>query len=115
MRILSIILLTTTLLLAFKPGVDLILLQNLSEKSCCIDTCADTQQADTVPSEQEDNGCDGNFCNPFQVCGSCFLLCTNLTETGLQNVDLSTHHKFPYISTASALFITDFWQPPKLV
>lgn len=117
MRILSILLLTTSLFLAFKPGVDLLLMHNLSEKSCCIDidSCTDTLPEDIASNEKEDNSCDGNFCNPFQVCGSCFLLCLNMAEDKHTKQGISTQQQFSYEGSNSSLFISDFWQPPEWV
>lgn len=102
-----------TLLLAFKPGIELLFMADTSEQSCCIDTCSEAELEAETKDHSSDNDCEGNFCNPFQTCGSCFLLCQSLPAAKLPAVAIIPQQKFAYQLNASALFTFEFWQPPE--
>lgn len=104
-----------TLFLAFKPGIELLFMADTSEQSCCIDTCsADELEAETE-DDCHDKDCEGNFCNPFHTCSSCFVLCQNLPTTQTLPLTIAPQQQFNYQLNASALFKHEFWQPPELV
>ncbi len=116
MKFINIQLLTMALLLAFKPGIELIFMPDTSEQSCCIDTCssADLEVEEETHNDCEDKGCEGNFCNPFQVCGSCFVICESLPTTQPSYLAIVDKQLFVYQLNASSLFTIEFWQPPEL-
>ncbi|MEM6378822.1 MAG: hypothetical protein AAF705_11420, partial [Bacteroidota bacterium] len=62
-----------------------------------------------------DGGCEGNFCNPFQVCGSCFVLIQNHISAETIPQVIVPKQKFAYQTNLSSRFIFEFWHPPELV
>lgn len=117
MKLLNIILITMTLLLAFKPGIEGLFMARTSAQSCCIDICSEAElEWDAKSSDpSQDKDCEGNFCNPFQACGSCFLWCQSMPAAKLSAVAIIPQQKFTYQLNASALFTLEFWQPPESV
>lgn len=115
MKFLIIILTTTILFLAFKPGVDAIILSSSSMQSCCVETCDALPMADSSQNDENNGNCSGNSCNPFQSCGTSFLLSLNTPETFSPDLQVSTKRNFTYQSIYSSQFISDFWHPPKFV
>ncbi|MCZ2249308.1 MAG: hypothetical protein LC111_11180 [Bacteroidia bacterium] len=109
----TIILATTILFLAIKPGIDTLSLQTDTEQSCCGGQC--TSDNDNSQDENQENDCNGKSCNPFQVCGSCVLACLTLPFEYLPKQTVSTKETFAYQSAFASQFASDFWQPPKIV
>ena len=115
MRFVAILLATTVLFLAFKPAIDAMVLPFSSSPSCCIKTCDAMPALDTAQDEAPKGTCNGNSCNPFQACGTSFLICLEGPEVQFQNVEISTKQNFFYQSIFYSQFVSDFWQPPKFV
>ena len=116
MKFLTLILATTILFLAVKPGIDLISLQTDTEQGCCGEQCkpiADTEKSSDQQKQKDD--CNGNSCNPFQVCSSCVLLCSPNPFVDLSKPEFSTKQNFTYQSAFTSQYAPDFWQPPKIV
>ena len=115
MKFLSLLLATTILFLAVKPGIDLISLQSNTEKTCCGDQCkpiADSEKSSNQQKQKDD--CSGKSCNPFQVCGSCVLHFLTNPFHDLSKPEISTKQNFTYQSAFTSQFAPDFWQPPKI-
>lgn len=104
------------LLLAVKPGMDWLSLQAGTEQTCCGGQCTPISDNDKSQDQNQENGCDGQTCNPFQVCGSCVLMCSNICSFifDLNSTALSDK-RITYLSTITSQFASDFWQPPKIV
>jgi hypothetical protein len=115
MRLFTIILATSVLFLALKPGMDLISLHIDFEESCCSSQCAPLADFDSFQDQIPEDGCDGNGCNPFQVCCSnvMFLVTTPLDLS--TNPQITTKQNFTYQSAYNLLITFDFWQPPQFV
>lgn len=112
MKFVALILTMIVIFLSFKPGIDLVLMQNWAKQTCCAEVCASTNQSS---QEEENKECEGNSCNPFQVCGSCSLFCQSVAFEKSPTIQISTKRQFLYSFTFSSLFIADFWQPPRLI
>jgi hypothetical protein len=115
MKILIFILTTFILFLAVKPGIDLLSLQADTEQTCCSGLCSPTSENDTSEDQNQNNDCDGKACNPFQVCGSCVLVCLSLPLYYIPKSRVNSEVNFLYQSTFTSQFTPDFWQPPKIV
>lgn len=115
MKFLTLILATTILFLAVKPGIDTISLQADTEQSCCGGQCTPISDNDNSQDENKENDCNGKSCNPFQVCGSCVLACLTIPFEYLPKPTVSTKKTFTYQSAFASQFAPDFWQPPKIV
>lgn len=103
------------LFLAFQPGIDLLLTAEATEQSCCIDFCSPNEAAEAHHEDDgHDDGCEGNFCNPFQVCGCCFVLFQIRTTLPSSTKEMVPKQKFAYQTNLSSRFIFEFWQPPEL-
>ena len=116
MKFLTLILASTILFLAVKPGIDLILLQNNTEQSCCSGQCKPIADNEKSPDQQKqkDDSSD-KPCNPIQVCSSmCLLLCLKNSFPDLSKPEISTKQNFTYQSAFTSQFAPDFWQPPKI-
>ena len=114
MRILACILAFTVLFLACKPGVEIVLSSCDSNVSCCVDSCIPFSSADNEQHESERGDCTGNSCNPFQSCGTSFIVNnTELQSTNL-NVLVSNSRTFNYKDNIHSQFSTDFWHPPRI-
>lgn len=114
MKFLSLLLATTILFLAVKPGIDLISLQSNTEKTCCGDQCkpiADSEKSSNQQKQKDD--CSGKSCNPFQGCSSSVLHCLN-PFIGLSKPEISNLH-YSFQASFTSQFVPDFWQPPKIV
>lgn len=111
MKYLSFLLASISFFLAVKPGVDLLSWQTHTEQSCCGGTCA----PGTEEESQEDRDCHGKLCNPFQVCCSCALICMNMPYDGILKPGVLSEKGFTYHSVFRSQFVSDFWQPPKIV
>ncbi len=115
MRILAVILSTIVLILALKPGMDLIAMQIAFEQSCCGAQCSQVADFENFEDQKPDDGCDGNGCNPFQVCCSNVLF---FPSTPLQlaiKPQIASKINYTFQSAYSLLIAFDFWQPPKIV
>jgi len=115
MKFLAFILATVILFLAFKPGIDTLSLQTDTEQACCGGQCTPDAADDTPKDQNQDSGCDGKSCNPFQVCGSCVLVFSNLPFEYLSKPTGVTEKDFTYQSIFTSPFASDFWQPPEIV
>jgi hypothetical protein len=115
MKILTFILATFILLLAVKPGIDLLSLQADTEQTCCGGQCPQTSDNHKSQEQNQDNDCEEKSCNPFQVCSSCVLVCFNLPLISIPKPTVFSDEKFTYQSTFTSQFAPDFWQPPKIV
>jgi len=117
MKFLTLILATTILFLAIKPGIDLISLQSNTEQTCCGGQCkpiADNEKS-SDQQKQKDDGSD-KPCNPFQLCSCsmCVLQCQTVSSVSFSSPEfLDLHHS--YQSSLHSQFASDFWQPPKIV
>lgn len=111
MKFIAITLILVTALLTMKPGGELSLFEKQTVESCCEETTCE------VPDEPvgEDDGCCGDFCNPFQVCCShiVFFPTYNYTEmeSALPALDSVGNSIVPSVLSK---FESDFWQPPRL-
>ena len=117
MKVITIILTAIVLFLTFKPGIDFVVSDSLAEKTCCMIKSGSTLDTNCTSTENEQEDCSGNFCNPFHTCscGTCFLLCVAVSNRVLQQLEISTQQQFSYQFIFSSSFTTDFWKPPKFV
>jgi hypothetical protein len=116
MRFLTLILTTTILFLAVKPGIDLISVNNVSEVMCCEGSCSSNTESDkSSDTKKENNDCSGKLCNPFQTCGCCllFLNAQEIQEINIQDPNFKKQF-FSHYSGFNSQFTPDFWQPPKI-
>ena len=115
MRYFTIILAAIVLSLALKPAMDLISMQIDLEQNCCSSKCSPMADFDKYQDQKPKDGCDGNGCNPFQVCCSSvmFLLATPYVLE--ENPQIVTQRVFTYQSAYTLLIASDFWQPPQFV
>ncbi|MBT8219603.1 MAG: hypothetical protein KJP00_07255 [Bacteroidia bacterium] len=114
MRITAIILAVFVSFLSIKPSMDLVFEQHLNiEQTCCSEDClgpAPSTDTSNVPG----TGCDGQNCNPFQLCNASILLLSSGQWLGTYSEPVFESNKFStYISRISSSFISDFWHPPK--
>jgi hypothetical protein len=115
MRFVALLLATIVLFLAFKPAIGGMVLSYNGVPSCCVKTCDAMPSFDVSDEEEPKGSCNGNSCNPFQGCGTTFLICLTTNDVNQPKAEISTKAIFSYQSIASSKFITDFWQPPKFV
>jgi hypothetical protein len=117
MKFLSIILVTLITFLALKPGMDELLCQENSCKDCCGSSCAASLDNKTPEEESNKNedDCNGKSCNPFQVCGSCILICLHASAELIIKPTHLTKLTASYQLVFVSQFAPDFWQPPKIV
>ena len=116
MRYFTIILAVSVLFLALKPGTDLILSQIDFEQSCCSSQCTSVAGSDSFQDQKPDDGeCDGNGCNPFQVCCSSVLFLIASPYVFSNNSQITSKRIFTYHSAYTLLIASDFWQPPQFV
>jgi len=116
MKLIAIIIAATIALLAFKPGVDLLLSSPGSEQGCCVESCEAVPLSDDSGSDSEQSGnCGGDSCNPFQACCTGFILSFVVPSTNGKKLEISTEGNFSYQSILSSSFTSDFWHPPKMV
>lgn len=115
MKITAIILAIFISFLAGKPGVDLMCSIIIDmEISCCDTRCTPFSANDK--SQNQDNDCSGEACNPFQTCNSCVLLINNVASIGpLFKPNPTLKSSFIYQLAFTSQYISDFWQPPKFV
>lgn len=106
---------TFILFLAIKPGIDLISFQEDTEQTCCDGQCLPTSDNSQSEKQAPGNSCEGKFCNPFQVCSSCVLLCLNVPLDFVSVPKIFSEKGFTYQSIFTSQFASDFWQPPKIV
>ena len=115
MKFLVFILATFILFLAVKPGVDLLSFQKDTEQPCCDGQCSPTSNNEKSQKQKQNNDCGGKSCNPFQVCGSCVLVCVNFAFYFISKTSIFSKKGFTYQSIFSTQYTSDFWQPPKIV
>ena len=106
---------TIVLFLALKPGMDLISLKIDMEQSCCGSQCAPLADFDNIQDQKPEDGCDGNGCNPFQVCCSSVLFFPATPLDFSSNPKITTKRNFNYQSAYTLLITSEFWQPPQFV
>jgi len=115
MKFLTLILATTILFLAVKPGIDLISFQADTEQGCCGGQCKPVADNEKSPDQQKQkDDCNGNSCNPFQSCSMHVLHCLAKHSIELSKPDISIKQNFTYQSAFTSQFASDFWQPPKI-
>lgn len=114
MRHVAFLLAISVSLLAFAPGLTSLLSNCDKEVNCCVDSCEPFAYSDEAPDSEERGSCDGNSCNPFQSCGTNFILSLNAFDTNLQNLEVSTDRNFTYQFNIHSQFLSDFWQPPQI-
>lgn len=118
MKFLTIILATIVVFLSVKSETNGTPFQLNTEKTtCCGSTCSPTLENDSLNNEHKKGDCKGNSCNPFQACCSCFLfyIANTTTFSVTRKVHISTKQFFNYKSLVISQYITDFWQPPRIV
>ena len=103
------------LFLAFKPAIDLVVLSGLDKMSCCVTMgCESSEVEENLPTEKPRN-CSGNSCNPFQACGTCFVLLLAEHDLSLERSAVVVERKFSNEKSFTSQYFPDFWQPPKIV
>lgn len=115
MKFLTLILATTILFLAVKPGIDLISLQSNTEQTCCGGQCKPIADNEKSPDQQKQkDDCSEKSCNPFQGCIYCVLHFLTNPFLDLSKPEISTKQNFAYQSAFTSQFAADFWQPPEI-
>jgi len=116
MKIAAFILSITVLFLAFKPGLNLIPLPEVTEHAGCGAQCESSSDFDGYVQSSIPKGCcDENGCNPLRLCCSIVLFFSETTFMKAKNQDIAARQVFAYRSIHNSLFIEEFWQPPKFV
>jgi hypothetical protein len=113
MKTMAHILLVTVLFLAFKPAVDYVIESGCHKVACCVDECNPFQTSDS--GQNDPNDCDGNACNPFQVCGNSFVYTSDQSGLNTEPKVVFATKKFMYRVSYASQFLPEFWQPPKIV
>lgn len=105
--------------LAIQPGVDLLCQQLEQQETCCAGHCQLPVEEEATAEETDRHlpgSCEGeNCCNPFQVCCTCLLQCLEIPQMALAGPVFFTQENFSYHYAHSALFTSEFWQPPRQV
>ena len=115
MKFLTIILTFTILFFSVKPAIELISFQTDSEQGCCADQCPPVKnKSNTAKFPQQNDGCSGISCTPFEVCSNCMLQCDAIPYILISKPEF-LDLPFSYKTLYSSQFIADFWQPPKMV
>lgn len=117
MKFLTLLLAAFILLLAIKPGIDTFSLLNNSEQTCCGGQCTPDSEKEQDASQDpaNDNDCDGNQCNPFQVCSSCVLVCLAMPLDFIPKPTVFAPKGSANHAAFISQFASDFWQPPRIV
>ena len=117
MKALALILALSVFYLSAKPGIDLVIspLQSLFDAGCCSDQCTLVTDLEDVATQTPEGTCNGDSCNPFQACCSCFFLCQAINLDKAPKSETEIKQKFTYQIAYSFPFTSDFWQPPKMV
>ena len=114
MKLLTLILASTILFLAVKPGIDLLSLQIDTEQSCCggqYKPIADNEKSSNQQKQKDDSS--RKSCNPFQVCSMFVLHFQTVSSLSLSASEFSDLH-YSFQSAFTSQFASDFWQPPKI-
>lgn len=111
MKILTYILAFTVIFLSVKPAIDAIPFSSETQQTCCSSSKCNPI-SDNHNSENQNEQKDNRMCNPFQICGSCLLICVSTPFFPALQTDFSTEEFFGYQSFIPSQFISDFWQPP---
>lgn len=114
MKILTYILAFTVIFLSVKPAIDAIPFSSETQQTCCSSSKCNPI-SDNHNSENQNEQKDNGMCNPFQICGSCLLICVSTPFFPALQTDFSTGEFFGYQSFIASQFISDFWQPPQFV
>ncbi len=115
MKFSILILATFVLFLAIKPGVDLFSSKKAIYKTCCGDSCVPSSDSENSNTQNRDNDCNGEPCNPFQVCSTCTLASINFPLYIFVNFSTFSKNEFNSTTLITKQFNPDFWQPPKIV
>ncbi len=115
MKFLTLILTISILFLAAKPAIDALSFQAETEQSCCGGQCTPISENNNKQDQNQENDCNGKSCNPFQVCGSCVLLCLTMPFDYLPKANIYCKQNFTYQLAFTFQFASDFWHPPKIV
>lgn len=102
-------------MLAFKPGFDAMVFYGKVQNSCCENACSNSDDLKGTSDDKKSNDCNGLGCNPFLSCGTCFLYVFNVSIEKVVKSDFNIDNVFAYDFFLTALFSSDFWQPPKFV
>ncbi|MDE0537046.1 hypothetical protein, partial [Tenacibaculum sp. L6] len=76
MKILTYILAFTVIFLSVKPAIDAIPFSSETQQTCCSSSKCNPI-SDNHNSENQNEQKDSGMCNPFQICGSCLLICVS--------------------------------------
>lgn len=101
--------------LAMKPGFDFIALKYKAQQNCCGSSCFQITKKTPSPHSKKQNDCNEKTCNPFQVCGSCALVCDNLYIFGIPKMFRQTEELNMFNADFISQFESDIWQPPKTI
>jgi hypothetical protein len=113
MKFFTYILTFTVIFLSIKPGIDALPFASANKQACCSSiTC--NQDGDAQDSDNQDDQNNG-WCNPFQICGSCVLICTSTADYPSIQANISTETFFGNQTLKPYQLISDFWQPPQIV
>lgn len=115
MKVLTLILSTLILLLAVKPGVDLISAGPETNQSICDRTCFPMEENEKSPDKQNHkDDCNGLSCSLFHSCylGSINGYAKPANES--PKIEILSKIHFNYQSIFTSQFTSDFWQPPKI-
>lgn len=93
------------LVLALLPGIEPIRLQAFKDDSCCSAKCE-------MPYETD---CEGENCNPFEVCSSCVVAIFEPILVA-KPIQVLSYSLISYLRIVLIeRFVQDFWQPPRSV
>lgn len=106
----SIFIAALILSLSAMSGIEWALADAHEDMTCCESTCANGGVEKDSDSEE---GCCGDFCNPFQVCTHCVLLIPGQMLGSVSLRDESTEKNFIPPANLRDTYSFDFWQPPK--
>lgn len=112
---LKLILATCILFLALKPGMDTLLWQEQCDQTCCSTPCSGDDDTNDIQGAEQGNHCEGKSCNPFQVCSSCVLVCMHIPYHFAPKPAMLYAYRCTYTVLCCNLFVSDVWQPPKIV
>lgn len=112
MKLLSIILCLHVLFLTVAPALSMtfVSVENKECKKSCCSSEKDTQK----PTKQNNDCCNDDACNPFMICCNCFALITQPQDVTVPFTYIN--QKFNVLSeTNNSDFLSDAWNPPKVV
>lgn len=117
MKITAITLAILISFLAIKPGVEVAysMVTNV-EIHCCEGKCHSLSDKAMTQKQEQEKDCDGENCNPFQVCSLCVLMVKKVIPfDGLLKLTVPSKAGFTYQSSFTSPHISDIWHPPEVV